>query len=164
MVLQSLISITSQLVFSESFGPYGQFQRSTELLGKKERHVGSSCAAKANRTKNEDSLIQVCFDHRLFLQITNVFHVKRHWLFWRHTAPSLSWTQIDWTENDHRWRGSAENCQSFQSPPTDSHHALIHACFCLYLIYRPTKKKTIYLIQISLGDTHRHKVWPGTSS
>lgn len=80
----------------------GDFNPQIRYLAETERHAGGHLSLPADRTCNDDRLVQVCSD-RGRLQVNTNFVKKWRRLTWHPSSPSLHWTLLDYTIIGHRW-------------------------------------------------------------
>ena len=133
----------------------GDFNAQLGRLDESERYLGGRFTIPANRTDNDDRLLQLCTDHNLFLANTNFSHKKKHLFTWRPPSSSQSWTQIDHIAIGYRWRGSVQDCRSYWSTQVDSDHALVRARFYLRLSGGRSRGTACHHYRCLQDDTHR---------
>ena len=105
----------------------GDMNAQVGRIASSEKHLGGPFGIQTNRTDNDDRLLQLCADHKLYLISTNFKHKKRQTVTWRSNNPAHPWTQIYHIAISYRWRGSAEDCRSFWNTCIDSDHALVRS-------------------------------------
>ena len=105
----------------------GDMNAQVGRIASSEKHLGGSFGIQMNRTDNDDRLLQLCADHKLYLISINFEHKKCQTVTWRSKNPVHPSTQIDHIAISYRWCDSAEDCRSFWNTCIDSDHALVRS-------------------------------------